>query len=116
MTAWIITKDNISQLFEEKHTHKGLGKCDKCARGTYGPSTASDADHARLMAGEGIPFRLRDDDGETHYYGRRLETSDADAGYPAENELAPLDNWGTPNSGAVIQEEKNSDGEWESIN
>ena len=118
MTAWIITKDNISPIFDEyeKHSHKGLGRCDKCDRGVTGPRTASEADVARLMAGEGVPFRLVDDDGEIHYYGRRLEESDAGKSYGYYDELAPLDNWGTPNSGAVSQQEKNADGVWESIN
>ena len=118
MTAWIITKDNVAPMLNEfvAHTHKGLEKCPQCDRGTIGPRGASEADIARLRAGEGVPFRLLDDDREVYYYGRRLETSDADADDPAESELAPLDNWGTPNAGAVIQEEKNSDGVWESIN
>lgn len=100
MTAFIITKDKI----------------ESDAVGTVGPRSASEADVARLKAGEGIPFRLLDDDREIYYYGRRLETSDADADYPAESELAPLDCFGTPNAGAVIQEEKNADGKWEAIN
>lgn len=98
MAAFIITKDNI----------------DSGAVGTVGPRNASEADVARLKAGEGVPFRLLDDDREVYYYGRRLEESEAD--YYAEPELAPLDCFGTPNAGAVIQEEKNAEGKWEAIN
>lgn len=100
MTAFIITKDKI----------------DSDAVGTIGPRSASEADEARLRAGEGVAFRLLDDDREVYYYGRRLEESDADAAYHGEPELAPLDCFGTPNAGAVIQEEKNADGVWEAIN
>jgi len=102
MTAFIITKDNVED--------------DNSGMNVVGPRTASKRDMERLLAGEGIKFRLLDDDGNVYYYGRRLETSDADEGYRGENELAPLDCWGTPNAGAVIQEEKNADGKWESIN
>ena len=114
MTAWIITKDKLASE-EDKQAHPE-GKCNAYAKNLTGPRTASDKDVARLMAGEGIPFRLLDDDGEIYYYGRRLETSDADEGYYAENELAPLDNFGLPNAGCAIQEEKNKDGKWEAIN
>lgn len=100
MTAFLITKDKI----------------DSDAKGTTGPRTASAADVARLKAGEGVPFRLLDDDREVYYYGRRLETSDADASYGAESDLAPLDCFGAPNAGCTIQEEKDQDGKWEAIN
>lgn len=102
MTAFIITKDNVED--------------DNSGVGTIGPRGASDHDEARLKAGEGIKFRLLDDDGIVNYYGRRLEKSDADDTYDSETELAPLDCWGRPNAGAVSQEEKNADGKWESIN
>ena len=102
MTAFIITKDNVED--------------DKSGVGVMGPWHASDRDKARLQSGEGIKFRLLDDDGNIYYYGRRLETSDADEAYGGETELAPLDCWGTPNAGAVTQQEKNADGKWESIN
>jgi hypothetical protein len=105
MTAWIITKDKI----------------ESDAKGVTGPRTASEADIKRLQAGEGKRFRMLDDDGEIYYYGRQLETSDADKGYYAENEFAPLDNFGTPNAGCTeIQFDngaKDSKGKvvWESL-
>ena len=110
MTAWIITKDLLASE-EDKQAHPN-GKCNAYALNLTGPRTASDRDVERLMAGEGIEFRLL----ELYYEGRRLEESDADEGYYAENELAPLDNFGLPNAGCAIQEEKNKDGKWESIN
>lgn len=100
MTAFIITLDLI----------------DTGAKGIVGPSTASDKDIARLKAGEGVAFRLLDDDGEVYYHGRRLEDSDAGADYNMESELAPLDCFGTPNAGCTIQEERDSAGRWSPIN
>lgn len=113
MTAFIITRDYVASPEDKKQYRKGS---NLNAVGLIGPGNASDADEARLKAGEGIKFRLLDDDGNVYYHGRRLETSDADEDYDAEPELAPLDCFGAPNAGAVTQQEKNSDGEWESIN
>jgi hypothetical protein len=114
MTAWIITKDKIASE-EDKAAHPE-GRSNFNAVGMIGPRNASERDEAQLKAGEGIPFRLLDDDGEVYYYGRRLEESDADADYYGEPELAPLTDFGTPNAGCAIQEEKNKDGKWEAIN
>lgn len=114
MTAFIITKDNVADE-ADKVAHPE-GRSNLYAKGLIGPRTASEADEARLRAGEGVPFRLLDDDRNVYYYGRRLEESDADESYYGEPELAPLDCFGTPNAGAVIQEEKNKDGKWEPIN
>ncbi|UYL87653.1 hypothetical protein SEA_VRESIDENCE_49 [Arthrobacter phage VResidence] len=114
MTAFIITKDNVAS--DEDRAERPEGKSNLHAVGLIGPRSASDRDEARLRAGEGVAFRLKDDDGNVYYYGRRLEESDADETYDAEPELAPLDCFGTPNAGAVIQEEKNADGKWEPIN
>lgn len=117
MTAWIITKDKIAS--DEDKAANPLGGCNLFAAGLCGPSQASPRDVERLMNGEGIKFRLLDDDGEVYYYGRRLEESDCTEWYEehiGESELAPLDNFGRPNAGAVIQEEKNDDGKWEAIN
>lgn len=114
MTAFIITRDYIAS--PEDKAARPEGKSNLHAKGLIGPGNASDADEARLKAGEGIKFRLLDDDGNVYYHGRRLETSDADEDYDSEPELAPLDCFGRPNAGAVTQQEKNSEGKWESIN
>ena len=104
MTAFIITVDLITE---------GEGQSDA---GVTGPSGLTDRDKARLEAGEGIEFKLADDDGEVYYFGRRLEESDCDHWYQAETELAPLDCFGGPNAGCTMQLEKNSDGKFEPIN
>lgn len=114
MTAWIITQDLIAD--EEDRKAYPEGGSNFHAVGMTGPREASEQDIARLKAGEGIEFRLLDDDREVYYYGRRLEKSDADAYYDYYTELAPLDNFGMPNAGCVIQEEKNKEGKWEAIN
>lgn len=94
MTAWIITKDKIADGSEREGTNSN-------AKGLTGPRSASENDIARLKAGEGIRFRMLDDDGEIYYYGRWLEESDAGKGYYAEPEFSPLDNFGTPNAGCT---------------
>lgn len=108
MTAFIITKDLLAE-------ENGIVS-ETTDVGVIGPRSASHRDAARLRAGDGVEFRLLDDDGEVYYYGRRLEESDADEMYGAEPELAPLDCFGGPNAGCTIQEEKNADGKWEPIN
>lgn len=90
MTAWIITKDKLAETEADS------------AKGLTGPRSASDNDVARLKAGEGIRFRMLDDDREVYYYGRFLEEDDCSADYYAEEEFAPLDNFGTPNAGCTI--------------
>lgn len=109
MTAFKITRDFIADKDAPRGTNLN-------ASGVMGPRGMSDNDAARLNAGEGIKFRLLDDDRNVYYHGRRLETSDSDAFYDSETELAPLDCFGLPNAGCTIQEEKNADGKWESIN
>jgi len=114
MTAFIITKDNVASA--EDKAERPNGKSNLHAKNLVGPGSASERDEARLLAGEGVAFRLLDDDGNVYYYGRRLEESDADEDYYGEPELAPLDCFGTPNAGAVSQEEKNREGKWKAIN
>lgn len=94
MTAWIITKDKIADPDDREGTYGN-------AKGLTGPRSASLRDIERLKAGEGRRFRMLDDDGEIYYYGRQLEESDADKDYYAENEFAPLDNFGSPNAGCT---------------
>ena len=108
MTAFIITRDLIADPNADKGTNSN-------APGVTGPRIATDNDLSRLYLGEGVAFRLLDDDRNVYYYGRRLEESECDDDYDAEPDLAPLDCFGRPNAGCTIQEE-NSDGKWESIN
>lgn len=99
MTAFLITKDKIADEDAAEGTNSN-------AVGVTGPSTASDADVARLKAGEGKRFRLLDDDGEVYYYGRWLEQDDCTADYEdgmfgQDGEFSPLDCFGAPNAGCT---------------
>ena len=114
MTAFIITKDKIASA--EDREARPNGGSNLHAINLIGPRSASERDEARLRAGEGVAFRLLDDDGEVYYEGRRLEESDADETYTMQPELAPLDCFGAPNAGCTTQQEKNQEGKWESIN
>lgn len=114
MTAWMITRDLIADK-EDREAYPD-GRSNYHAINMIGPRNASSRDEARLKAGEGIRFRLLDDDRNVYYYGRRLEKSDAGKEYDGEPELAPLMDFGMPNAGAVIQEELNKEGKWEAIN
>jgi hypothetical protein len=95
MTAWIITKDklfkDLQDLLPDITSDKGL----------TGPRCATENDIARLRAGEGRRFRMLDDDGNIYYYGRILEDDECTSEYEGDPELAPLDNFGAPNAGAV---------------
>lgn len=108
MTAFIIDRDHFFEKW-------GADPIYRSHAGITGPASASDRDVARLHAGEGIAFRLLDDDGELYFTGRRLEESDADVDYFGENELAPLDCFGMPDSGCTMQQERNAEGVWDSL-
>jgi len=119
MTAWIITKDKIAEE-ADKLAHPDGGS-NFYAVNMIGPRIASDKDKARLLAGEGRKFRMKDDDGEIYYYGRQLLESDCTEEYESgmwgqDSELAPLDNFGAPNAGCTQIEVYNKDKkEWEGL-
>lgn len=118
MTAWIITRDRIAD--DRDKLENPNGGCNAYARGLMGPAGISDDDKARLIAGEGSPFRMKDDDGILYYEGRILEKSSVTDEYESgfwgkDSELAPLDNFGSPNAGCTQIEYKNKDGKWEGL-
>lgn len=96
MTAYIITHDHNNTDTE----------------GTTGPGHITASDTNRLTAGEGIRFRLLDDDHEILYYGYRLEASNADTTHQGEPALVPLHTFAT-HTGCVRQQEKAPDGSWQ---
>lgn len=105
MAAFIITRDYISE---------GSAK----ATGTIGPAMATDRDEARLRNGEGVKFRMLDDDGNVYYHGRRLEDAECEEQYAdllGEPEFSPLDCFGRPNAGCTDIQEKDENGKWQSI-
>ena len=73
-----------------------------------GPRNAANGDIARLRAGEGLAFRLRDGDGELYFEGRYL-------GDQSEDLFGPLDDYGMPGYGCTAIEYQGADGGWESI-
>jgi hypothetical protein len=92
--GWIITED---------YTDDRLEIVGKTVIGPYGVRNRT---VQRLRNGEGIEFRMKDDDGQACYKGRFL--GDADS----EDAFAPLDDYGTPDGGATSIEYLR-DGVWE---
>jgi hypothetical protein len=120
MTAWIITKDKIAD--DKDKLENPDGGCNAYAIGLMGPGEPpiSKDDMKRLKSGEGRQFRLLDDDDNVYYYGRILEQSSITEEYESgifgrDSELAPLDNFGSPNAGCTQIEYKNDKGKWEGL-
>jgi hypothetical protein len=109
--GWIITKD---RLFED-------GGFDQSDVGVVGPSNIHPELEARLNKGEGIRFRMKDDDGEVYYEGKivfsepvevtryiprdgiqfsRVPITDS---VPEEG-FGPLNDFGMPNAGCTTIE------------
>lgn len=108
--GWIVDEDHLSGPKAE-HPDETLD-----GTGVMGPQDIEEDLQARLKAGEGVKFRLLDDDGDLYYTGRlvRREGEDfelreyPDYKYPLvactgeEHEwFGPLWDYGTPNAGAV---------------
>jgi len=98
--AWKITKD----LFDKDAPGN--------ATGTIGPRNAPDELVAKLNAGEGVAFRLLDDDKEVYAEGRFITADDT---YGGEEDFAPLEDFGTPNWGCTEIQYKNNSGAWETL-
>jgi len=64
--GWIITKDLLAE--ETLRTGEGDGFVTEV--GVIGPSNIHPGLEARLANGEGLRFRMKDDDGEVMYEGR----------------------------------------------
>lgn len=104
--AFIITRDWITEAINKDRDENDKMKLDK---GITGPRSISDTTVARLKAGEGVKFKMYDDDGELYYDGRYIEENDSD-------EMEPLDCFGMPNAGCTsIKMKSAKTGEWEYI-
>lgn len=77
--------------------------------GTMGPINISDEITALLNKGEGIPFRMYDDDGELYYSGRIIVPDDDDLRF------RPLSDFGEPNAGCTEIRYQNSEDNWETL-
>jgi len=77
---------------------------------TYGPRDLDPVVNTALNDGRGEKFRMYDDDGILYYEGRIIHVD----GYEAPDEgFEPLDDYGTPNAGAVDIHYRNpKTGEW----
>lgn len=111
--AWVITKDHIA---DEN------AKCpsNNHAVGMIGPRHSDfwrdvkDEECAAKVRNHKWKrkFKMYDDDGELYYEGYFVDGNDEDA-----TGLEPLDDFGTPNAGAVeIHYVDQDTGKWESIN
>lgn len=95
--GWIIDID---------HFPDGPEGTNSNAKGVIGPRSVSWEINSSLRNGQGIPFRMRDDDGEVMYEGRFI--GDADD----EEAFGPLWDFGMPNAGCTSIEYKRN-GKWE---
>jgi hypothetical protein len=72
---------------------------DSRGEGIHGPGTAPDELVARLKDGDGIEFRMGDDDGELYYSGRFVpaDLSDGEEGF------GPPGDFGAPDNEAIFK-------------
>lgn len=108
--AWVIERDHLDKPGKDPHTAKGL----------TGPSAAPQELLDRLERGQGVRFRMYDGDGELYFTGRVLalnEDGTTQAFKDAGDEfMAPLDDFGGPDSGCVEIRYRNTETrEWESL-
>lgn len=72
--------------------------------GVEGPRDMTPEQRAQLDAGEGLTFKLYDDDEELYYTGRIVGIADPNivtGGLP-EEAFAPLDDYGEPGAGCTM--------------
>jgi hypothetical protein len=94
VTQWTITKDHIKEEGEPEGSYQN-------ARTIVGPRNAT-LSHEEIVAHkDGQKFRLYDDDGNLYYDGVLVDCED-DEDYGDEGIFRPLNEFGTPNAGAVI--------------
>lgn len=100
--AWIIDRDHLFGPGGEFSKDDDASTYD--ATGVMGPSAAPDELLERLKAGEGLKFRMYDDDGELYFTGRAIGVGeDAPDGEGVTEEFAygPLGDFGAGNSGCT---------------
>jgi hypothetical protein len=102
--GWVITVDKNADELEPVGTNSN-------AKGMMGPSNIPEDLRLRLEQGEGITFKMYDDDGNLYYIGRIITNGEND-----EQLFAPLDDFGMPNAGATeIKYKSATTNEWETI-
>lgn len=96
--GWIVDRDHI----------------DTGAAGTHGPRDITDEAIEQLNHGQGLKWRVRDDDGELYYSGRLVLAGGRGLADGYDSELfGPLDDFGAPNAGATAIEYQSPGGRWE---
>lgn len=120
--GWLITKDRLADPGDEPGTSLN-------AVGVKGPSDITPELEARLDAGEGLRFKLYDDDGEHYYTGRLVADCELApvavdsphfrrpicGGVMPEEAFGPLWDFGSPNAGATEIRYRCPDGRWASL-
>ncbi len=101
--AWRITAENVTQPEDEDGLPSRVG--------WEGPRNAPDELLERLRVGEGLRFRMLDDDRNIYYFGQFLDVEGNDCHSLGEEAFGPLEDLGTPDAGAVIIEYL-TDGKW----
>jgi hypothetical protein len=105
--GWVITKD---VLFEG-------GGFERSDVGVVGPRDVHPEIEARLSKGEGLKFRMKDDDGEVYYEGRIVFAEPVEVkryespywkkgitGSVPEEGFGPLNDFGMPTAGCTAIE------------
>lgn len=103
--AWVITRDH---LYEDSVKDGDLSMDDES--GTAGPHGATDAQIAQVLK-SGFVFMIYDDDDILYYTGKFLDfTLKEDNVMHSDWLMAPLDDYGEPNAGAVTIKYKSDRG------
>lgn len=111
--AWMIDTDKIADPEEE-------APCNSNAVGMMGPRDAPQELLDMLKKGIGRRFKMYDDDGELYYEGIILvveDINDIPTDSLSETYFGPLQDFGTPNAGAVHikYKKRGSTGTWETL-
>lgn len=91
--GWIVDRDYTDQEF--------TGEVHKVS--VFGHSRISEKLKQKLLAGEGEEFKMYDADDNLYYSGRIVGDYDG---------FEPLDDYGTPNAGAIDIHYKDKTGNW----
>lgn len=102
--GWVITQDH---LWDAEYDYASWN-----VTGVMGPRDISPEITMLLNNGEGVPFKMYDDDGELYYSGRIIVPK---AEKDGELLFRPLSDFGTPNAGATEIRYQNAEGKWETL-
>lgn len=97
--GWIITKDHYAER-----------EGDQSSVGTMGPRGITEKIQEQLKKGEGIKFRLLDDDKNLIAEGLQIEGDSGEEGC-----FAPLDDFGMPNWGCTELQQYTEKNGWQTL-